>query len=468
MSKQPKPQEHRDSSEMGTAPIGRILLKQSIPAGIGFLVMSINMLVDRIYVGHYVGTMGIGAIAVVLPVTFLISSIGMAIGVGGSSIIARALGAEDHDHADRTFGNQVSLTVVLALLFVLIGYEYDEQILAMFGAKEGIMPNAKVYFEILVIGVPFLAWAMMSNNVARAEGKPRVAMMVMAIPAILNLILDPIFIIYYDWGLAGAAWATSISYIASGLYILVFFLKGGSELRFKLSYLIPNPNIIREIAGLGGVTLARQGAFSVLVIVLNYVLFKYGKDSGETYIAIFGIMNSLMMFAYFPMIGITQGFMPIASFNYGAKDYDRVRKLIRTTFLYGSIVSISVFALLVLFKEDLIHLFSKDDFVLGETPRIVTILFLATPVVLIQLVGAAYFQAIGKVIPALLLTLTKQIFFLIPLLFILPHFYGMDGVWFAFPVADVLATAVTFIFMQRAVSKLKHDSEEQHKHDKKL
>ncbi|MCB0588455.1 MAG: polysaccharide biosynthesis C-terminal domain-containing protein, partial [Phaeodactylibacter sp.] len=247
------------SQELGTRPMGQLLAKMAIPASVGILVMSIYFIVDTIFVGRWVGTLGIAAITVVMPITFFISSIGMAIGVGGSSIISRALGADNNRKACHTFGNMASLTLLIVMTVLLAGSFFKEPILTLFGANGDIMEPAKVYFDIILVSVPGLAWAMMSNNVMRAEGRPKMAMLTMMVPAIANLILDPILIIWLDMGLAGAAWATTISYYLSAIFALWFFLSGRSELHLYRSSMILEAPLVREIFSIGFVTLARQG-----------------------------------------------------------------------------------------------------------------------------------------------------------------------------------------------------------------
>ncbi|MEO1713693.1 MAG: MATE family efflux transporter, partial [Bacteroidota bacterium] len=265
-----------NSKELGTEPIPKVLAKMAIPASVGFLIMNIYFIVDTIFVGRWVGPLGIAAITVVMPISFLVSSIGMAIGVGGASVISRALGADDENHACRTFGNMVSLTVILVFLLMILGFVFEHSILEAFGAKGDIFPYAETYFEIILMGTPFLAWAMMSNNVMRAEGEPNMAMLVMMIPAVVNLILDPIFIVWFEWGIAGAAWATAISYVMSAFFSLWFFTSGRSELKIFWSSLKLKLSLIKEISSIGSVTLARQGTISLLSIVLNQSLFTYG------------------------------------------------------------------------------------------------------------------------------------------------------------------------------------------------
>jgi len=441
----------KKSNELGTEKIDKLIAQQGIPAGIGFLVMSIYMIVDTIFVGHWVGPMGIAAITVVLPITFLIASIGMSIGIGGASIISRALGAGNSEYAQKVFGNQITLNMSIASFFVIMGVIFQENLLLLFGAQGNIMLFAKEYFRIILLGVPFLSWGMMSNHVIRAQGFPKIAMNVMLLPAILNLILDPLFIYGFDWGLEGAAYATILSYCASASYTLWFFVKGNSDLRISKKNLILDWLIVSEIAALGVVSLARQGIISILSIILNNSLYTYGS---EIYVSVYGIINRVMMFAMFPITGITQGFLPITSYNYGAKNYDRVKETIRKSIGYGSLMAVIIYACILFFQVPIVKLFSSNEEILTLTPEALAIVFMATPFILIQLIGSSYYQAIGKAKPALLLTLTKQGFFLIPLVYILPKFWGIYGIWYAFPIADVLSTLVTFVFLWKAYRSL--------------
>ena len=438
------------ANELGTQKISKLLIKQAVPATIGILVMSLNMIVDTIFVGQWIGVLAIAAITVVLPIAFLISSIGMGIGIGGSSIISRALGANNPEKAFLTFGNQICLTVILAILFVVLGSVFSVPILNLFGAKGEILPIASEYFGVIIYGVPFLAFAMMGNPTIRAEGKPKFAMYAMMVPSVLNILLDILFIKYFNWGMYGAGLATTISYASCGLYILYFFLSSKSELQiipknFKLDF-----KIVQEIAKLGGVSIVRQGAISILMIVLNYSLYTYG---GEISIAVFGIINRVMMFALSPVLGVSQGFLPVAGFNIGAKKNDRVKETIKKSIYFGSILGTLIFIGIVIFKEQIIWIFTNDATLLEKTPDAMLVVFLVTPIVTMQLIGSAYFQAAGKAMPALLLTLLKQGIFLIPLAYFLPIYYGIDGVWWSFPIADSLATIITVLVLKREVSK---------------
>ncbi len=438
------------ANNLGTEKISKLLIKQAVPATIGILVMSINMIVDTIFVGQWIGVLAIAAITVVLPIAFLISSIGMGIGIGGSSIISRALGAGKSDKAFLTFGNQISMTLLLAIIFVILGIFFSVPILNLFGAKGAILPIASEYFNIVMYGVPFLAFAMTGNPVIRAEGKPKFAMIAMIIPAIVNVVLDIIFIKYFNWGMWGAGLATSISYASCGLFILFFFLSKKSELKIIPKNFILNTKIVKEIIALGGVTVVRQGAISLLMIVLNYSLFVYG---GEIAISIYGIINRVMMFALSPVLGVSQGFLPVAGFNIGAQKKERVKETIKTAIAFGTILGTIIFVGILIFKEEIIRIFTSDETLIKETPQALFIVFLVTPIVTMQLIGSAYFQAAGKAMPALILTLLKQGIFLIPLAYFLPKYYGVAGVWWSFPISDVLSTIITLFVLKREVSK---------------
>ncbi len=442
----------QSTNSLGTEPIGKILIKQSVPAGIGFLVMSINSIVDTIFIGHYVGANAIAAIAVVMPISFFISSIGLAIGVGGASIISRALGADNKEKASKTFGTQVILTLGMSLVLLSLGYIFADGVLDLFGGKGSILEPAKIYFNVVLFGTPFLAWAMMSNNVVRAEGKPKVAMMVMVLPAVINIILDPILIVGFNMGLFGAALATTVAYIISAFYVLIFFLRGKSALQMNIGYFRINPLIIKEIFQIGGVTLARQGSITLLIIVLNQTLFRFG---GESAVAIYGIISRLMMFSLFPVMGVVQGYMPIVGFNFGAKLNGRVVETVRMALIYGTGLACVVFAIIVFFPSMIVKSFTTDPELLSVAPSALRTVFLALPMISLQLIGSSYFQAIGRPGPALLLTLTKQGFFLIPLVLILPYYFGLEGVWYSFPIADVLATVITAFYLSGAIRKLK-------------
>jgi putative MATE family efflux protein len=440
----------KSTTALGTQSIPKLLIQQAVPASIGILVMSLNILIDTIFVGQWIGSNAIAAINVVLPVSFFIAALGMSIGVGGASIISRALGEQDHAKAEKTFANQITLTFILTVFVVIFGLLFVDNIIPIFGGKGSLFSLAKTYYVIVMYGVPILAFCMMANNTIRAEGKPKNAMYAMLLPSVSNLVLDYVFIRVFDWGMMGAAWATTLSYGVCASYIVYFFISKKSVLRPKLDAFILESSLVKEISSLGSVTLARQAMVSITVLLVNNILFSFG---GESTIAVYAILSRMLMFATFPIFGITQGFLPIAGFNYGAKNWGRVRQVINISIGYASGLATLVLLLIMFFADQIPTLFSKDLAVNSQTPAALKYVFAALPIVGIQLIGSAYFQAIGKALPALLLTLSRQGLIFIPLLFILSHYYGVQGVWLAFPISDVISTIMTAYFLNRAVRK---------------
>ena len=422
-------------------------------------------MVDVWFVSRYAeGEIAIAAITVVLPITFLISSFGMAVGVGGASVLARALGEENPEKAQKTFSNQIMLTLGFVLFFVLLGYLFQTELLTLFGANEEIMPYAKKYLNVLLLGLPFLGWAMMSNNVIRAEGKPKMAMYTMIIPAVSNIVLDYVLILQFDMGITGAAWATTVGYMLSGIYTLWFFLSGKSELQLSKSGLRLDILIVKEISSIGSITLLRQSMFSLLAIVLYSQLDKWGQveyettlgESGGSHaIAIYGLIRGFTLFVAFPIIGIMQGLMPIVSFNYGAKNGQRVKDSVWLAIQWTTGISLLLLSVIVIFPEELIGIFTEDKDLLAHTPRVLQLIFLSLPVMGIGFIGGAYFQAVGKPIPALVLTLARQGLFMIPLMFILAYFFGLDGVWISLPAGEVVAGIWAASWLYLEVNKLK-------------
>lgn len=428
--------------------------------------MSLNMIVDTIFMGRWIGAQAISAITVVIPFTFFIAAIGLALGIGGSSVLSRALGAGNEEKALKVFGNQITLTILISGSLALVGLIYQNYFIKFLGADDSFKDLALIYYRIVLYGILMLALCMMGNNVIRAEGKPKFAMYAMILPAIGNILMDYILINVLDMGMEGAAWATFISYAVCFGFIFWFFV-AKSELRLKLSSLVLDSKVVREISGLAAVTLARQGVISVLGILVINVLVIYG-DALD--VASYGIISRMLMFALFPVIGVTQGFMPIAGYNYGAQKYARVRETINTSIKYAGVLALLIFIIIMSFPDFFVSLFisnkggdaqtlSDNMQLLTRTPNALRWVFAATPIIVIQLIGSAYFQSIGKAVPALLLSLTKQGFFLIPLILILPPILGVWGVWIAFPIADFLSTVVTGYFLKREVKNTLRHSE---------
>jgi putative MATE family efflux protein len=439
------------SRELAKKDLKGLLIKQSVPASVGILFLTVNILIDTIFVGRWIGSLAIAALSVVMPITFFISSLGLAIGTGGGSVLSRALGAKDREKALSTFAHQVMMAFGLSSLFVVFGLFFGDEILFAFGANGAIMAPAKEFFFPILLAVPFQALSMTGNSVIRAEDKSKYAMVSMIVSAVSNIVLDILFIKVLGWGIFGAALATASSFFLCFAYIAWFFIYK-SELRLKWRHFIYQKKLTLEIISLSFVTFARQGVISVLAVILNHTLYAQG---GEHAVTVYGIISRMLMFALFPVLGITQGFLPIAGYNYGANNFDRVKESVSLAIKYAGALAILIFIVILVFATPITSVFTTDADVIRDTPGALRWVFAASPIIAVQLIGAAYFQAAGKATKALLLTLSKQGFFLIPLVLILPQYFGIFGVWVAFPIADVLSTIVTGIFLRKELGILK-------------
>jgi putative MATE family efflux protein len=440
------------TESLGTGNIGKLLLKQAVPASVGILFMTVNILVDTIFVGRWIGSLAIAALTVVTPIAFLIASVGFAIGVGGSSVLSRALGSKHHEKAHSAFAHQIMMTFVLSSILVALGLIFTDDMLALFGAKGKILAPAKEFLYPILLAAPLQALCAVGNSVMRAEDQSKFSMVSLIVPSVGNILLDILFIKIFGWGIYGAAMATALSYVMCfGFGVWFFAFKSSFKLKWR--HFKIQPKIAGEISSLSLTTFSRQGVISILSVLLNNTLFTYG---GELAVTVYGIISKMLMFALFPVNGITEGFLPIAGYNYGAKKFSRVRKSIFTSMKFAGMIAIVIYAVILIFARQIVGVFTEDSGVIEQTPDALRWVFAASPIIAIQLIGAAYFQAAGKAWKALMLTLTKQGFFLIPLILILPNYFGIFGIWISFPIADVLATLVTGLFLKKEMqTKLK-------------
>jgi putative MATE family efflux protein len=436
--------------------IGALLWRLSIPAIVGMGVMATYNLVDAIFIGRGVGTLGIAGLAICFPVQLIILAIGQLIGMGSASIISRALGAGDGARAHRAFGNAITLTFLFAAALTTGGFVFLDELLRIFGATEEILPFARDYLSVILWGTAFRTYAMSQNNIIRSEGRAKVAMTVMLIGAGVNIALDPIFIFGLDMGMRGAALATVLAQACTTTFIVIYFASGRSSLSMRLSDLRLSLPIVRETLAVGASSFGRMVAGSVVVVTLNRTLGHYG---GNTAIATYGILNRLIHFAFMPMLGFSQALQPVAGYNYGARQFDRAKRALRISSVRSTIFAVGAFGVLIVFARPLVQLFTRDRELIELSVTALRTIALAFPVVGIQIMGATMFLALGRAGPALFLTLSRQIIFLIPLVLMLPLVMGLNGVFVAFPIADVLATAVTVVMLSREFARLKRMEE---------
>ncbi|QSX07951.1 MATE family efflux transporter [Alkalibacter rhizosphaerae] len=441
-----------NATQLGEVKVSKLLLKFSIPAIVGMLVNSIYNIVDRIYIGNGVGSLGIGGITVGFPVMMINMAISMLIGFGANAVISIRLGQNRRDDAEEILGNAFILFIISAFAVTTLGLIFLEPLLRIFGASDVLLPYAKDYMSIILMGNIFMTLSFGMNNFIRAEGNPKIAMKTMIIGAVTNIILDPIFIFVLGWGMKGAAFATILSQGVSMLWVLNYFFGGKSLLKIHTKNFRLRFETVRTIAALGFAPFAMQLANSVQNMIMNQSLMTYG---GEIALSAMGVTMSIMTLIFMPMIGINQGSQPIIGYNYGAKKYDRVKETLKLAIIAS--VSIALFGWIItrLWPGQLIAVFNRSDAELLEIGKMQMRIGLSVfPLIGFQIVGANYFQAVGKPRHASFLSLSRQFFFLIPLLLIMPRFFGLAGVYAAMPVSDILAVTVTGIFLYHEIRHL--------------
>jgi len=443
--------------QLGNERIGKLLVKFSIPAIVGMVVNALYNIVDRIFVGQGVGSLGIAGITVGFPFMLIIMAVGMLIGIGATALISIRLGEQNKEEAEQIAGNGMILLIGTAILLTIVGFLFFDRLLRLFGASAAVLPYARDYMQIIVLGAVFQGVGFGMNNFIRAEGNPKIAMWTMLIGAVLNTILDPLFIFYWGMGIRGAAVATVLSQMVSAVWVLYYFYGGRSVLKIRRRDLKLRMPIVRDIFAVGSPPFAMQLAASLLMVIFNNSLNKYG---GDLAISAMGIINSIAMLILMPIFGINQGAQPIIGYNYGARQFNRVKKALKLAINAATVVATLGFAVVTLFPEQLIRIFNpKDAELIKMGSRALVIFLLFLPIVGFQIVGANYFQAVGKPREAMLLSLSRQIIVLIPAVIFLPRFFGLDGVFYAGPLADLVSSIVTGIWLFYELRHLdwKHD-----------
>lgn len=447
------------SKLLGEESIGKLLIKFSVPAIIGMVVNALYNIVDRIFIGNGVDGRAIGGIYVGMPISLILMAFAMLIGIGGNTLVSIRLGQNRKEDADRIAGNAVILLGIISSVIAILGLIFLEPLLRSFGASESNLGYAMDYLRIILIGAPFQAIGFGMNNFIRGEGSPKIAMMTMLIGAILNTILDPIFIFVFNMGVQGAALATIIAQAVSAIWVMRYFLGGKSVLTIKKEYLKLKWSIFIEIISIGFSPFAMQLAASMVTVILNTNLQKYGGDLATSSM---GIISSVAMLILMPIFGINQGAQPIIGFNYGAKKYDRVKKTLKYAIIGATTITISGFILTQAFPVKIVELFISDvndlEEILGiAVPGLKTYMFML-PIIGFQVVSAAFFQATGKPKHSAFLSLSRQVLVLIPALILLPKFFGLRGVWLAGPIADFISSVITGVFLLSFLRKFNEDN----------
>lgn len=440
------------TKQLGEENIFKLLLKFSIPAIVGMLINSIYNIVDRMFIGQHpdLSTLGLAGITISFPLVTFIMAVSILFGMGGSILFSIRLGQNERHEAEKTLATTYTLLAISSIIITVLGLIFLNPILKIFGADAEVIPFAKDYMQIIFIGSIFQSLGLGINNFIRSDGFPKTAMFTMIIGALVNIILDPIFIFALDMGIQGAAYATIIGQACSAIWVILHFSGKKCTIKYKPSSTRLFSEISLKICSLGLSGCLLQLALCLLTIILNKSIAVYGAESpygSIITVSSLGIINSLVTLLILPVIGINQGSQPIISYNYGAGNMARVKKTLLFAILCATVMLIIGYLVTLLIPTQLITLFNDDPALIEFSLKALKIWFLFTPIVGFQIVGSNYFQSIGKVKHAIFLSTSRQIIFLIPLICILPKFFGLDGILYATPIADVLSVCVTGLFL---------------------
>ncbi len=443
---------------LGYKSIPALLRGFAIPSIIAMLVSSLYNIVDQVFIGQGVGYLGNAATNVSYPLSTICLAIALLIGIGSASRFSLYLGAGEKDKAARVIGNGIMMMIVFGVIYAVLVEIFMRPLLSAFGATSEIMPYAETYSRIIALGMPFLIITNGMSNFARADGSPRYSMVCMLIGAIINTILDPVFIFICHWGVAGAAWATIIGQFFSFLFAILYVRKF-KQIKLKREDIYLNIKESLQTVSLGMSNSLNQVAITFVQIVLNNSLTYYGASSAygqEIPLAACGIVMKTNAILLAVIIGISQGSQPIIGFNYGARKYSRVRNIYKLAITCNLVISAIGFILFQFFPRQIISLFGTGDAAYFEfSIRFMRIFLFMVIVNGVQLLSSNFFSAIGKPVKGLLLSMTRQVIFLIPLVLILPVFMGLDGILYAGPVADGAAFVVTVVMILREMKKIK-------------
>lgn len=442
--------------ELGTQDVGKLLWQYSVPAIVGTMVSSLYNIIGRMYIGLGVGALAISGLALTFPFMNFLSAFSMLVGAGASARISIRLGEGDRNRAEHILGNALVLTFIISAVIIIFSMLYLDPILYLFGGSEDTFQYAREYMEIIIPGTIISALLFGFNNIMRAAGYPRKAMITMIISAVIIIVLAPIFIFGFKMGIAGAAWATIAAYFVGMVWVMSHFFKTTSNLRFKRKSLKLDKQIVRSILSIGMSPFSMQIASSITIIIMNRALIVHG---GDLAVGALGIQNGIATLFVMFIIGLNQGAQPIWGFNFGAGNYGRMFEALKKTAVVATIVSIVGFVLGTFFPYMLAGMFTTDVELRTMAARALRISVVVFPLVGSQIVFTNFFQSIGKAKTSMLLSLTRQVLFLIPSLIILPPIFGLDGVWSAMPLSDLLAVVVTTSTLIIFIKKFKNKNQ---------
>ena len=437
-------------TELGTEKISRLLKQYALPAIIAQTAASLYNMVDSIFIGQGVGPLAISGLAVTFPLMNLSTAFGTLVGAGAAVMLSVLLGQKNYKAANKVLGNVVSLNIIIGLIFMAVSLIFIDPILYFFGASENTLPYAKEYITIILIGNVITHVYFGLNAAMRSSGFPKKAMALTIFTVVFNTILDPIFIFVFDMGIAGAAWATVLAQTVAMIIVLKHFSDKERAFHFEKGIFKLDMRVAKDSLAIGMGPFLMNAAACLVTLFINQQLRDYSGDLG---IGAYGICNRLIFMYIMICMGLNQGMQPIAGYNYGAKQYSRVKEVFWMTAKLGTIVTCICFIIGMFFPRVAVGIFTHDEALMEMASHGLRILVIGFPIVGFQMIGTNFFQCLGMVKKSVILSLSRQILFLLPLLYALPLWHGASGVWMSFPVSDVLSAALTAILLRRLFKK---------------
>lgn len=448
----------QEQNPLGTAPVGGLIGKFAIPAIISMLVSALYNIVDQIFIGQGVGMLGNAATNVAFPVTTIATALALLLGIGGASNYNLEMGAGREKKASSIAGTALSTLVITGVILAVAVLLFLRPLLSLFGATTDVMPYAVDYLGITAVGLPFYALSIGGNHIVRADRSPTYSMTCVLTGAIINTILDPLFIFGFGWGIKGAAWATVIGQVVSGILVVIYFGKF-RKMYLEMSMLKPSSECLKAIISLGMASCINQIAMAIVQIVLNNILRYYGGLSvygSDIPIACVGVISKVNQVFMAICIGISQGCQPIWGFNYGAKKYDRVRLAYRYSVIACTAIATVFFLCFQLFPHQIVSIFGTgSDLYFQFAERYLKIFMFMTFANGIQPMSSGFFTSIGKAKLGIVMSLTRQVLFLLPLIVVFSLIMGIDGVMYAGPIADAAALSLAILFARRELVAMK-------------
>jgi putative MATE family efflux protein len=439
---------------LGTEPIGKLLSEYAVPAIIAMTAASLYNITDSIFIGHGVGPLALSGLAITFPLMNLAAAFATLVGIGASALLSIRLGQKDYDTANNILGNTIILNVIMGLAYSVVALIFLDPILYFFGASPGTLPYAHDFMVIILCGnvVTYLFFGL--NAVLRSSGNPKKAMYATIFTVLINIILNPLFVFKFGWGIRGSASATVISQTLVLVWQMRFFSNKSNFIHLQKGIYKLKAKIVKDTLSIGMSPFLMNAAACVIVVLINQGLIRHG---GDLAVGAYGIVNRVAFLFVMIVIGLNQGMQPIAGYNYGARQNYRVLKVLKLAIVWATVIMTSGFIIVQVFPHTVASVFTTDEALTNFAVSGLRLVFMCFPLVGFQMVTSTFFQSIEKPGQAIFMSLTRQVIFLIPLLLILPHYLGINGIWLSMPIADFLAVIVAVILLTRQLRLFKKE-----------